>query len=95
MKRMSMKVVVEWTLRAGNREADHLANLEYRRFSPQNRVNVNLAQMQWDVLPDVLSLGRSAEDDVRRLKESGQCLQRNVKRRMRKPDERTRLKDPW
>ena len=95
MKRMSMKVVVEWTPRAGNREADHLANGEYSRFSPQNRVNVDLAQMQWDVLPDVLSLGRSAEDDVRRLKESGQCLQRNVKRWKRKPDERMRLKDPW
>ena len=36
MKRMSMKVVVEWTPRAGNREADHLANGEYSRFSPQN-----------------------------------------------------------
>ena len=95
MKRMSMKVVVEWTPGAGNREADHLANGEYSRFSPENRVNVDLAQMQWDVLPDVLSLGRSAEDDVRRLKDSGQCLQRNVKRRKRKPDERMRLKDPW
>ena len=94
MKRMSMKVVVEWTPRAGNREADHLANGEYSRFSPQNRVNVDLAQMQWDVLPDVLGLGRSAEDDVR-LKEPGQCLQRNVKRWKRKPDERMRLKDPW
>ena len=51
--------------------------------------------MQWDVLPDVLSQGRSAEDDVRRLKDSGQCLQRNVKRRKRKPVERMRLKDPW
>ena len=86
-----MKVVVEWTLRAGNREADHLANGEHSRFSPQNRVDVDLAQMQWDVLPDVLSLGRSAEDDVRRLKDSGQYLQR----RKRKPDERMRLKDPW
>ena len=46
MKRMSMKVVVEWTPRAGNREADHLANREHSRFSPQNRVNVDLAQMQ-------------------------------------------------
>ena len=77
---------------AGNREADHLANGEYSRFSHQN---VDLAQMQWDVLPDVLSLGKAAEDDVSRLKESGQCLQRNLKRRKRKPDERLRLKDPW
>ena len=68
-----------------------MANGEHSRFSPQNRVDVDLAQMQWDVLPDVLSLGRSAEDDVRRLKESAQCLQRNVKRRKRKPDERMGL----
>ena len=38
-----MNVVVDWTPRAGNREADHLANREYSRFSPQNRVNVDLA----------------------------------------------------
>ena len=48
MKRVSMKVEVEWTIRAGNREAD-----------------------------------------------PGTCLQRNVKRRERRPDERMRLKDPW
>ena len=47
--RISMKVFVEFTPRAGNREADHLANEEYSRFSPQNRVHVDLAQMQWDV----------------------------------------------
>ena len=87
VKRMSMKVVVEWTPRTGNREADSLANGEHSRFSPQNRVDVDLAQMQWNMLPDVLSQGKSAEDDVRRLKESGQCLQRNAKRRKRKPDE--------
>ena len=46
MKRMSMKVVVEWTPRTGNREADRLANGEHSRFSRQNRVDVDLAQMQ-------------------------------------------------
>ena len=99
MKSISMKVLssVECRVnpRTSNREADRLANGEHSRFSPQNRVDVDLAQMQWDVLPDVLSLGESAEDDVRRLRESGQCLQRNAKRRKRKPDERMRQKDPW
>ena len=56
MKRMSMKVVVEWTPRAGNREADHLANGEHSKFSPQNRVDVDLAQMRWDVLPGGIEL---------------------------------------
>ena len=95
MKRMSMKVAVEWTPRAGNREADQVANGDYRAFNPQNRVNLDLARLQWDILPEVLGLGRAAEEDVRSHQQSRTLPQRNVKRRRRKPEERMRLKDPW
>ena len=88
MKRMSLKVAVEWTPRARNREADQSANGDHRALNQQNRVNLDLARLQWDILPEVLSFWTSSNS-----LELGP--QRNVKRRRWKLEERMRLKDPW
>ena len=48
-KKMGMKVLVEWTPRAGNREADALANGDISLFDPRRRVQLE-SDVQWEVL---------------------------------------------
>ena len=95
MKRMSMKVVVEWTPRSANQHADKLANGSHAGFDPSKRVPLDLLRVKWDLLPQALEMGRAAEEEVKAHRESGEQHQRNRKQRKRRPEDRLRLKDPW
>ena len=54
-KKMGMKVLVEWTPRAGNREADALANGDSSLFDPRRRVHLE-RDFQWEVLDSALRM---------------------------------------
>ena len=95
MKRMSIKVVVEWTPRSANQHADKLANGSHAGFDPSKRVPLDLLRIKWDLLPQALEMGRAAEEEVKAHQESGEHHQRNRKQRKRRPEDRLRLKDPW
>ena len=59
-KKMGTKVLVEWTPRAGNREADALANGDISLFDPRRRVQLE-SDVQWEILDQALRSGREAE----------------------------------
>ena len=95
MKVMGQKTVVQWTLRAANREADSLANGDSSGFDPAKEVKFDLAHMRWRILPAALQMGREAEDSVAAAKRRGQLPDRGKKQRRRNVEQRLRVTDPW
>ena len=59
-KKMGMKVLVEWTPRAGTREADASANGDSSLFDPRRRVHLE-RDAQWEVLSGALRMGCEAD----------------------------------
>ena len=66
MKRHRLNVLVEWTPREANREADELANGVVHRFAPSLEVKIQPEQISWYVLPEMLDVGAKAEEAHRR-----------------------------
>ena len=61
--------------KAGNKEADPLANGEH--FDPALEVKVKPYEIEWDILDEVLVMGQEAEDDARAARDHG-ALPRSV-----------------
>ena len=87
MERMSMKVLVEWSPRSGNKEADALANRTHQDIIPEIEIMVGSSASTWDVLQEALAMGRVADQEAREANARGQ--------RRRKLEERVRVADPW
>ena len=94
-KKMSVRTVVEWAPREGNREADKLANGYHEAFDPALRIPVSAASLKWEILPEAVLAGRTAEEHFQRAKVSGRMPDRTTKQRKRKVDERLKATDPW
>ena len=95
MKKRSMKVLVDWTPREGNKEADQLANGVVKSFSPELEIKLDPSLIQWEILPDALRMAREADTEYKELKQRGQLPKRDQRKRKKRPEERLRLRDPW
>ena len=94
MRRMSLRTVVEWVPREGNKEADRLANGNAEDFDPSLRIDVSTSTLSWDILPEALEAGEAAERQSQEARERGTLPDRCRKGKRRRPEERLRLKDP-
>ena len=90
-----MKALVEWSPRAGNKEADALANGVCNEFNLVLRIPVYLANLVWDALPPVLEIGRTAEREYWAAKKRSTQHNRGKKQQRRKPEEMLKVVDPW
>ena len=95
MKKMSIRPVVEWIPREGNREADRLANGNHSHFRPDLRIAVCADGIDWIVLPEALAAGQKAEKQFQEAKESGRLPNRAMRKRKRRVEERLKATDPW
>ena len=95
MKKRSMKVLVDWTPREGNKEADQLANGVVKSFSPELEIKLDQSLIQWEILPDALRMAREADTEYKELKQRSQLPKRDQRKRKKRPEERLRLRDPW
>ena len=95
MRRMTQKVLVEWTPREGNQEADRLANGDATGFSNSNEVKLDPGHMNWLILDEALELGRQADQEHKLAKERGQLPNRCLKGKRKRPEDRLKLADPW
>ena len=93
--RMHIKALVNWTPRTANREADALANGNTSGFDPELEVKIDDEVLDWILLPQVLAMGKEAEDTFRAAKSKGELPDKSGKQRRRKPEERLRIADPW
>ena len=57
MRRMSLRKVVGWAPREGNKEADKLANGNAEDFDPSLRIDVSASTLSCDILPEALEAG--------------------------------------
>ena len=95
MKARGMRAVVEWALRERNKEADLLANGITDLFNPERRSPVSAQTLVCNILSEVLSVGREAEQAFRRMKETHGLPNRAQKQRKRKVETRLKVTDPW
>ena len=95
LKKMALKVTVQWAPRAGNKEADALANGISDGFNPKLERVIPCEDLVWEILPEALKMGRDAENEHQAFKRRGADPGRGAKRMRRKPEERLRVTDPW
>ena len=68
MKKMSLRTVVEWAPREGNREADRFANGQFDDFDENLQMPVSVESLTRDILPAALAAGSTAELDYQQTK---------------------------
>ena len=95
MKKMSIRPVVEWIPREGNKEADRLANGDHSSFRPDLRIPVRADSLCWIVLAEALAAGQKAESRFQEAKASGRLPNRAMRKRKRRVEERLKATDPW
>ena len=85
-----------WAPREQNIEADELSNGDCKRFRPELRIEVRLADLQFIVLPELLDKGEVFYRLVAKLKTAPKVvLTPAAAKRKRKPETRLRATHPW
>ena len=90
-----------WCPREQNIEADALTNGDFHQFSPENRIEMNPAEMKWVILEEMLEAGGSMEQELRRLREEKKAIKARAKevkkrlKRKRSATEALKHRDPW
>ena len=67
----SMALSLGWVPRDQNEEADALTNGDFASFQKQLRVDVDVAQIPWLILPRMLEVAGEIYERVRKSKEEG------------------------
>ena len=81
---------LEWVPRLQNEEADGLTNEDFSIFTAEHRIDVDLNQVQFKVLQDLLEVGEELHQDIilRRASRVRQAAKGLKKVRLRESD-------PW
>ena len=64
-----MKVVVDWTPREGNKDADRLAHGIVDGLLRDLEIKLDSSAIEWEVLPDALRMALEADSEYRTLKQ--------------------------
>ena len=91
--RKGLSLRADWVPRLENQEADDLTNLEFKCFSPQNRLDVQLETLNFGVLNDLFSAGDDYIKELDELKAPKTAQVEGKKRRL--AGESLRERDPW
>ena len=95
-KRASLRA--RWIPRLQNEEADALTNSEFHHFRAENRIDVQLDQLEFIVMDSLFAVGEAYLEELAQLKEGEK---RRVEAegvtpaRKRKKGEPLRERDPW
>ena len=74
MRRRNAVLQASWIPRLQNEEADALTNADFRHFSPKNRMPVELADLKFGVLDELMCSGIEYHDEVSALREKQRQL---------------------
>ena len=103
MRRRRLVLRARWLPRLQNEEADALTNFDYRHFTAAKRIQVDLDNLGFKVLPMLFEVGESyskeleaarAAERASRAKVAQEPMSQTTKKR-RKAGESLREKDPW
>ena len=71
LRKRSMALNLGWVPRDQNEEADALTNGDFASFDVKLRVNVNVSEISWLILPRMLEVAEQIYEQVRRSKNGG------------------------
>ena len=96
MQREDQELDLNWVPREQNCEADELSNMDTKRFREENRVECDLDQIQFIILPELLDEGERFYQLVEKVKAAAPppTFAPGMKRK-RKPETRLRATHPW
>ena len=69
MRKRNAVLRASWIPRLQNEEADALTNSDFRHFAPEKRIPVELADLNFGVLNELMSSGLEYHDEVTALRE--------------------------
>ena len=95
MRARQARLEVKWAPREVNEEADALTNEDFGGFATEHRVRVDLGNMGWKVLPDMLEAGKFYYQDLREVREAVARTPGGKRGRRRTTAESLRVRDPW
>ncbi len=92
LESLNFSLDLRWLPRDKNGEADRLSKGDFTGFASENRITVTAAELGWNVLPDLMSMGEAFHKEVQRKKSDGHLATLTRKKRR---GERLRDVDPW
>ena len=94
-----MVLRARWLPRLQNDEADALTNMDFRHFTPEKRIPVELDRLGFQVLPELFKAGDQYLEELANLKAASKEAElrggpERAQKRLR-GDLTLREKDPW
>ena len=94
LRARDLELGLHWAPREQNEEADALTNGQFHAFNPGLRIPVVIEELDWLVLPAMLSASESIYEDIAKTKVSSQARGNYVHKKVR-PADKLRARDPW
>ena len=95
-RRRRLQLRADWIPRLENQEADDLTNLEFKSFSPEKRLDVDLDLLEFGVMRELFEAGDQYIAEVDRLKAETKAAEAAKGGKRKRPaGESLRERDPW
>ena len=91
MQLMQLEMELQWIPREQNVEADALTNLEFEAFDPSKRIAVQLENLDFRILPELMQLAAKVDEEIV-LKKSSKEKEKPAKP---DPSKKLRVSQPW
>ena len=86
---------LDWLPRQQNEEADALTNGWFQGFDQSKRLQPDIANLPWRVLPEMLRAGGALVDELMAKRASRNALAAMARRAKKRPQDALKTKDPW
>ena len=94
LRARSAEVSLQWVPRDQNEEADALTNDEFGAFDPARRLDINIGELEWMILPAMLKVSEEIYQDLKGRRERRKSSPA-VSQTKTKPQERLKFRDRW
>jgi hypothetical protein len=95
MQELRMPLHLHWVPREQNIEADELSNADHKRFDKALEIKVDLAELKFLVLDEMLDVGESLYQYVENAKKARTGQTTVPGKVSRKPDDKLKATHPW
>ena len=89
LQHLQLDLDLQWIAREQNVEADALTNGDFMMFSPERRIEVNMEELEFRILPKVLVLAEDIDREIVQKKAS------KIQSSYQDPAKKLRLSQPW
>ena len=94
---MGTTLQLAWTPREQNEEADALTNLDFTLFNPDLRVQLELDELGFKVIPKIMEAAMQLDAEIRLKKDKKKKVQEHSSKNAAKKPKKAemRWKEPW